>query len=146
MEGNSQNRRSSDRFLESVEDQLRQFHDRLSAIAHRMDILERDGSRGLAVLAERVLGNEKQTSMLVTAADKTHEGMERDISDNAKKIDRLEQIVVQTNLDKIPERVGKLEDARQRSVGFSTSMRTSISVYLAVAAAVAGTIYQLSGH
>jgi hypothetical protein len=132
-------RRRTDRLVENISSQL---HERIAAIAERVrrleaderiGVLEREGSRGLAVLAERVRGFEASVQEKVRDADRTHEDLRRGT------------LAVRDELDALERRVKKLEDAEGNRVGFQTGLLRLVGPYASFVFGVIAVAYALWG-
>jgi len=134
------NRRQSDRLLAAVEQSML---DRFAALADRLAILERDGSRGHAVLVQRVTSFERRVDDLVVAADKTHEAFDHSLREMEKHLDRIDEVVIKTNLDQLPARVGVLEVTGERRGGLTAGIRTAVGIYAMVAVAAGSLVLQV---
>lgn len=112
-------RRSADRFLQVIERQL-------DDLRGRVDMLDRDGSRGHNVLAQRVRDSEERRSDLVKANEREHDAIraeletaKRSISHLAGELEEVRMRLTAANLvdlraklDTLDSDVEKLEQAR----------------------------------
>jgi hypothetical protein len=148
-----QERRQTDALLVAVEqsmlDRLAALAARVTAMEHDLLILDRDGSRGHAVLVQRVTGFEEKVTALARVADETHDRIEAAVRAVEMRLDRIDQAVVKANLDKLPQRVDNLEDAQSGRTGARDSLLRLVGPYAGFVFGLAAVIFaliQASGH
>lgn len=141
-ESSAYDRRQSDRYLQLIERQL-------EALVARVDILERDGSRGHVVLAQRVTDSEQRRVDLIRENERAHERLQAEVESLERAVNKLEATVVQTNLDKLPERMDQLEDDRLQRTGAQAGLLRVVGPYAGFLFGLVAVIFafvQASGH
>lgn len=136
-------RRSTDRHISSLERQI-------AALQDRLDILDREGSRGLAVLIQRVTDAETRRNDLVASNERAHESLRQSMEGIREHIrhldDELEavrRVQLTANVPSLPARLERVEVALERRSGLLAGMRTAFGVYAAVGLAAAGVVIQI---
>lgn len=130
-------RRTSDRYLQSIQRQL-------DDLREKVEILDRDGSRGHAVLVQRVTDSEQRRVDLVKANEREHETFHNVLKHLAGEVDALNTRVTQANLIDLRSTVDKLSRSGERRIGLATGIKTAVGIYAAVGVAAAGIVLQVA--
>lgn len=136
-------RRGTDRHISALER-------RIEALSDKLDILDREGSRGLSVLIQRVSDAETRRNDLVASNERAHESLRQSMEGIREHIrhldDELEavrRVQLTANVTGLPARIEKVEVALERRSGLLAGMRTAFGVYAAVGLAAAGVVIQI---
>ena len=122
-------RRSTDRYLQMLERQLQDLRE-------RVDILDRDGSRGHGILAQKVADGDQRRTDLVNANEREHdalraelETLKRSITHLAKETEESRMRLTAANLVELRRLVDELEvrlERLERAQAGTTNMREVI--------------------
>lgn len=129
-------RRSSDRYLARIERDIRDLRDKLEQ-------LDREGSRAVGVLIQQVKDADTRRVDLVTQNERAHDLLSGAVKDLENRLDRIDQVVIKANLEKLPERVDALEDVGSQRHGLASGVKTAIGIYAAVGIAFGGLVLQV---
>jgi predicted component of type VI protein secretion system len=130
-------RRATDRFLARIERDVRDLRDKLEQ-------LDREGSRVVGVLLQQVKDADTRRTDLVAGNERAHERLWHALTQLEDRVERLDNIVIKTNLDKLPERVATLEVTGQRRSGLTAGLKTAVGIYAAVGVAALGLVLQVA--